>query len=188
VFEEILARLAAALERHGIPAMVIGGQAVLLYGEPRLTRDIDVTLGVGTDRLPSVLDLLPEIPLRALPPELEAFVNRTMVLPALHEATGVRVDLVFSFTPYEQEAIARARAVVLGGRQVRFASPEDVVIHKIFAGRPRDLEDAATIVRNQPDLDHGYIRRWLGQFDEGQDKPVFLARFAAITEPGNAMA
>ena len=94
--------------------MVIGGQAVLLYGEPRLTRDIDVTLGVGTERLNSVLELLDEIPLRSLPPDLEAFVGRTMVLPALHEASGVRVDLIFSFTPYEREAIARARAVPLG--------------------------------------------------------------------------
>jgi hypothetical protein len=182
VFEEILARLAAALERHGIPAMVIGGQAVLLYGEPRLTRDIDVTLGVGTDRLASVLELLPEIPLKVLPGDVETFVCRTMVLPALHEATGVRVDLVFSFTPYEQEAIARARGIALGGRLVRFASPEDVIIHKVFAGRPRDLEDVATIVRNQPDLDRGYIRRWLEQFDAGLDQPVFLARFDAIAE------
>jgi len=180
MFEEILARLAAALDRHGIPGMVIGGQAVLLYGEPRLTRDIDVTLGVGTDRLAAVLELLPEVPLRALPVDLEAFVHRTMVLPALHEATGIRVDLVFSFTPYEQEAIARARSVMLGGQAVRFASPEDVIIHKVFAGRPRDLEDAATIVRNQPDLDRAYIRRWLEQFDAGQDKAVFAARFAAI--------
>jgi len=29
--------------------MVIGGQAVLLYGEPRLTRDIDITLGIGVE-------------------------------------------------------------------------------------------------------------------------------------------
>ncbi|MGC9445266.1 MAG: hypothetical protein ACP5E9_10130 [Candidatus Methanospirareceae archaeon] len=31
--------------------MVIGGQAVLLYGEPRLTRDIDITLGLGVEHL-----------------------------------------------------------------------------------------------------------------------------------------
>lgn len=180
MFEEILARLAAALDRHGIPAMVIGGQAVLLYGEPRLTRDIDVTLGIGTERLAAVLELLPEIPLKALPADLEAFVQRTMVLPALHEATGIRVDLIFSFTPYEQEAIARARPVTVGGQMVRFASPEDVIILKIFAGRPRDLEDAATIMRNQPDLDRAYIQLCLEQFDAGQDEPVFAARFAAL--------
>ena len=180
MFEEILARLAAALGRHDIPFMVIGGQAVLLYGEPRLTRDIDVTLGVGTDRLDSVLALLGEIPLRSLPPDLKAFVDRTMVLPALHEASGVRVDLVFSFTPFERGAIARARTIPLGGQQVRFASPEDVIILKIFAGRPRDLEDVATIVRNQPELDREYIRRWLEEFDTGSDDPDFLARFLAI--------
>ena len=31
--------------------MLIGGQAVLLYGEPRLTRDIDITLGVDVDKI-----------------------------------------------------------------------------------------------------------------------------------------
>lgn len=160
--------------------MVIGGQAVLLYGEPRLTRDIDITLGVGTDRLGSILDLLGEIPLRALPAEIEAFVNRTMVLPALHEASGVRVDMVFSSTPFEREAIARACPVELGGRTVPFASPEDVVIHKIFAGRARDIEDVVTILRNQPALDRAYIRRWLAQFDDGAGAPVFLARFQEL--------
>jgi hypothetical protein len=37
--------------------MVTGGQAVLLYGEPRLTKDIDVTLGVDTDHLARLLDV-----------------------------------------------------------------------------------------------------------------------------------
>lgn len=46
MFERLLERLAGSLDRHKIPYMVIGGQAVLVYGEPRLTRDIDVTVGV----------------------------------------------------------------------------------------------------------------------------------------------
>ena len=47
MFEEILAALSRVLQKRSIPYMVIGGQAVLLYGEPRVTRDIDITLGVG---------------------------------------------------------------------------------------------------------------------------------------------
>lgn len=164
--------------------MVIGGQAVLLYGEPRLTRDIDVTLGVSTERLDSVLDVLGEIPLKALPPDLEGFVTRTMVLPAVHEPSGVRVDMVFSFTPFEQGAIARARPVRLGGQDVPFASPEDLVIHKIFAGRARDLEDVAAVLRNQPGLDLTYIRRWLREFDAGSEEPAFLARFEKLLGEG----
>ena len=43
MFQQLLETIALSLEKRGIPYMVIGGQAVLLYGEPRLTRDIDVT-------------------------------------------------------------------------------------------------------------------------------------------------
>ncbi|MBE0478638.1 hypothetical protein IBX65_05915 [Candidatus Aerophobetes bacterium] len=55
MFEELLAKLGMSLDEHSIPYMIIGGQAVLLYGEPRLTRDIDVTLGVGVDALPRII-------------------------------------------------------------------------------------------------------------------------------------
>ncbi len=47
--------------------MIIGGQAVLLYGEPRLTRDIDVTLGSGPDRLEDLLGAVSELGLVVLP-------------------------------------------------------------------------------------------------------------------------
>lgn len=50
MFAELLERLARTLEQAHLPYMVIGGQAVLLYGEPRLTRDIDITPGVDVDR------------------------------------------------------------------------------------------------------------------------------------------
>ena len=41
MFQDLLKRVAGELSRNAIPYMVIGGQAVLLYGEPRLTKDID---------------------------------------------------------------------------------------------------------------------------------------------------
>ena len=132
------------------------------------------------EALGAVLGLLGEVPLRPLPEDPEVFVGRTMALPSLHGQSGVRVDMVFSFTPYEREAIARARRVPLGGSEVRFASPEDLVVHKIFAGRPRDLEDVATVVRNQPGLDRELVRRCLQEFDAGAGEPTFAARFEAI--------
>ena len=59
MFEELLSRIATALDRAGIRYMIIGGQAVLLYGEPRLTRDIDLTLGIGPDEIVRLLEILP---------------------------------------------------------------------------------------------------------------------------------
>ena len=46
MIENLLGRIGSALKAARIPYMVIGGQAVLLYGEPRMTRDIDVSLGI----------------------------------------------------------------------------------------------------------------------------------------------
>ncbi|MBI5234686.1 MAG: hypothetical protein HY886_00340 [Deltaproteobacteria bacterium] len=171
MFEEILARIARRFKEKGLPYMVIGGQAVLLYGEPRLTRDIDITLGIGVDRLDDVLAAADELFLKSLLPDALQFVRRTMVLPVIEQSTGIRVDFIFSFTPYEADAIKRARKVVVKGEEVAFSSPEDLVIHKIFAGRARDIEDARSIVVRNPALDIGYIRGWLKEFEMSAGKP-----------------
>jgi hypothetical protein len=47
MFQKLLKKIANELNTCNIPYMVIGGQAVLIYGEPRLTKDIDITLGIG---------------------------------------------------------------------------------------------------------------------------------------------
>lgn len=75
--------------------------------------------------------------------------------------SGIRVDFIFSFIPYERQAIERAKPVLLKGEPVMFATAEDVIIHKCFAGRPRDLEDARSILIKNPDLDRAYIRHRL---------------------------
>jgi hypothetical protein len=41
MFERLLRKIASQLRKRDLPYMIIGGQAVLLYGTPRLTNDID---------------------------------------------------------------------------------------------------------------------------------------------------
>jgi len=164
-FSRLLAEVARALGDLNIPFMLIGGQAVLLHGEPRLTEDIDITLGVDPSRLSSLLQVCERVGLSVLPEQVEAFVRETFVLPARHGESLIRVDFIFSSTPYEQHAIARAESVMLDGVPVPFATAEDLIIHKLFAGRPRDLEDAAGVVRRKGDqLDWAYLEDWVRQF------------------------
>jgi hypothetical protein len=165
VFEALLGRLARALADAGIPYMVIGGQAVLFYGEPRLTRDIDITLGVDADELPRLLEVCASTGLRALVPDAAAFAHETMVLPAVEQSTGIRVDFIFSSLPYERQAIERGQDRPLEGASVRYASAEDIIIHKLVAGRPRDIEDARAIIAKTPGTDRAYVTRWLREFD-----------------------
>ena len=126
-----------------------------------MTRDIDVTLGLDTGRLGDLFGAVRELTFKPLPDDLESFVKETMGLTTLDENTAIRADFIFSFTPYETEAIKRAKKVTILGQQINFASPEDLIIHKIFAGRPRDLEDVKIILRKNSDLDSCYIRNRL---------------------------
>lgn len=164
-FADLIARLGGELEAWSIPFMLIGGQAVLLHGEPRLTQDVDVTLGVGPDRVQDLIAACTALGLEPLPADPPVFARETFVLPAADPATGLRVDLIFSTTPYEAQAIERAILVDVGSREVPFATAEDLLLHKLFAGRPRDLEDAAGVVRRKgPELDWEYLERWAREF------------------------
>jgi hypothetical protein len=180
-FSGLIARLAVALNGHGIPFMLIGGQAVLAHGEPRLTQDIDVTLGVDPSRLEDVRAVCDELDLEQLPEDVEKFVRSTFVLPARDANSGIRLDLIFSTTPYETQAIGRAVLLEIDGVSVPFASAEDLLIHKLFAGRPRDIEDAVGVVlRKGEDLDWDYMNHWVRQFAEIPGREDLPDRLAAL--------
>ncbi len=169
MFDSLIERVALALDQNGLPYMIIGGQAVLLYGEPRLTRDIDIALGVGLDGLPRVLSATRDAGLEVLV-DPETFTRKTLVLPCRDPQTTIRVDLILSFSPYEREAIKRARRVRFGATDVSFASVEDLVIAKIVAGRPRDLEDVRSVLLKNPQIDDAWVRRWLTEFERALDE------------------
>jgi predicted nucleotidyltransferase len=180
MFEQLLEKVSLALDKVGIPYMVIGGQAVLLYGEPRLTRDIDITLGTTLEKLDVVLGLVEDIGLESLA-DPETFTRETMVLPCQDTSTSIRIDFIFSFSAYEKQALERVQTVKMGNAKVAFASVEDLIIHKVIAGRPRDLEDVESILIKNPEVDSKYIRRWLKEFAATLKEP-FLKRFNEVVQ------
>ncbi len=180
MFDSLLEKVALALDSERLAYMVIGGQAVLLHGEPRLTKDVDITLAAGLDDLGTVLRAAKGAGLEPLV-DPDDFTRRTMVLPCRDPETSVRVDFVLSHLPYEREAIARSVTVELGEAAVHFATAEDLVVHKVLAGRPRDLEDVRAIVLKTPDLDRAFVDSTLQQFQEALSRGAELTeRFARI--------
>lgn len=165
MFTQLLKRIATALDTARLPYMIFGGQAVLLYGEPRLTRDIDITLGVTPDGLTTLLTVIDELRLKVIATDVEAFARETWVVPALEVESGIRVDFVFSLSAFEREAIERSQIVSIDGVGVRFIALDDLLVVKTLAGRPRDLEDMLCVLRKHPEADREYVKRWLQQFD-----------------------
>lgn len=179
MFRDLIENMAKMLEERGIAYMLIGGQAVLLYGEPRATKDIDVTLDVGPDRLHDILNIVRDLDWMVLVEDPYTFVNKTLVLPCQDPQTGIRIDFIFSFSEYEHQAIRRVKRVKVGDTRVMFASAEDIIIQKVIAGRPRDLEDVKIILAKNPEMDITYIHSWLKQFSESLAQP-FLKTFDEI--------
>jgi len=110
---------------------------------------------------------------------INEFVKKTMVLPTQEPQTEIRVDFIFSSTPYERQAIENTKKIMIRNAYVNFASLEDTIIHKIFAGRTRDIEDVRGMLLKNPNVDVKYIRKWLKEFDKSL-KENFLKIFEKL--------
>jgi len=181
VIEKLIKKIAQRLDEDKVPYMIIGGQAVLLYGTPRLTRDIDITLGVDTDKFPLIEGICKKLGLKILPENPEDFAGETKVLPAEEPESRIRVDFIFSFTEYEAQAIKRAKKVLMNDYPVKFASCEDVIIHKMLAARAVDAEDVKNIlIKNKNSIDLKYIREWLSGFSKISEHKEILGKFNSL--------
>lgn len=145
--QDALSDIAAFLEAAGVPYMVIGGIANLVWGQPRATLDIDVTVLVASSRLEAFLERVAKH-YRVLVADAANFVNTTRVLPVQH-SSGVRIDLIFGLLSFEEEAIARAVTAGEAPVQFRVCTAEDLVLMKIISERPRDLDDAREILQRR---------------------------------------
>jgi len=164
MFQPLLAKVGRILDEAGISYMVIGAQAVLVYGEPRLTRDIDITIRANAGDASRIADLLKDAGIDPLE-DPESFVAETLVLPCIDRESQIRIDVTFGASQYERAALERTRVVEMEGHAVRFISPEDLVIHKVLAGRPRDMDDVLGLLLKQAEMDFTAIRSWLDAFD-----------------------
>jgi hypothetical protein len=132
---------------------------VIAYGVPRATADIDVTVEGGSTEVASALaDAGFSLRVR----DVEAFVARTRVLPALHRRTGLPTDVVIAGPGLETSFLSEVRRLRIGRIHVPVISPEHLLVTKILAGRPKDLEDVRSLLRHPGlALDRARVRQIL---------------------------
>lgn len=176
---DLLAGVAASLETVGARWYLFGAQAVVIWGRPRLTADIDVTVELPPEALDSALRALGERGFRLrITFGVEEFLRRTRVLPFRHEASGMLLDLVLAGPGLEEEFLDRAIAVPFGDRSYPVISPEDLVVTKILAGRPKDLEDVRGVLAERSGrLDLDRIRTVLRLLEEALGQSDLLPLF-----------
>jgi hypothetical protein len=168
------------LEATGIPSIVIGGVAVAVWGEPRVTRDVDLKVLLGRDDAERLVTALMLDYVSLLPDPRTALRQQAMLF--VQDAAGTRLDLLLADTPYDVLAIQRGRDVELQpGVTIRVCSPEDLVIYKMISTRLRDHEDAQGVIRRQgSSLDDEYVLDWLHQFEQALDDSTLVAEYKSL--------
>lgn len=168
---DLFSALAAVLPEWSDGWYLFGAQAVQVWGMPRLTADVDVTIRLRGDDPSRFIAAMQSGGFDLRIPDIPEFVRRTRVVPFVHRASGIPLDVVLAGPGLEEEFVARARTLDLGGVRVRVISPEDLLITKVLAGRPKDLEDVRGVLRERLDeLDLARVRSVLAQLEGALDR------------------
>lgn len=151
-----------------LPHAIMGGLAVRAYGVPRPTYDVDVTLAIPQDRLPALYDAIEAVGYTVPEAYRNGWVDRLAGMPLvkfrIYRGTleeSVDVDLFLAETAFQRQMMER-RVLIdvenIGRSSV--ISPEDLILLKLVAGRPRDMGDIEDVRFMQGDLDAEYMRQW----------------------------
>lgn len=169
-------------DRQGWRSCVIGGIAVIRWGETRVTRDIDLNVLTGFGGEDLVIDgLLANYAARL--PDARAFAIRNRVL-LLNTPTGTGIDVSLGALPFEEMVIEHASSFAFApGTELRTCSAEDLVVMKLFASRPLDIRDAEGVaIRNRGQLDWRYIEEQLRPLAEVKQEPAILQTMTRLRE------
>lgn len=162
------------LERLGLPYCITGSVAASVYGEPRLTADIDVVLLLALQDVPGLRAAFPESSYYVPPEEvLRAQISRETggMFNLVHHKSQFKADIYLAASdPLHAWALEHRRRIDLGGAGAWIAPPEYVVVRKLEflreGGSDKHLRDIRFILAATP-LDQDFIaaevaRRGLG--------------------------
>lgn len=158
---DTLSSIGPLLDGLGIRWIVIGAVAANRYRrEVRLTGDLGLLLsshGPGLVELEAAVGTDGWRVRRGTP---DGAILR------LRHATRGSVDLILAETEYQHSAIERSATEARANRTtIRVLRLEDVLVHKLIAGRPRDVADIEDILASRPTFDEDYVVRWADYWD-----------------------
>ena len=163
------------------PFCFIGALAVIRWGEPRATQDVDATIlaGFGAEE-PYIRELLEAFSARVDDAANFALVNRVLLLRA---SNGVDMDVSLAGLPFEESVVRRATPFEFEpGAGLVTCSAEDLVVLKAFAARDKDWLDVEGVLVRQPQLDWDYIGENLAPLCELKEAPEIMDRLDALRD------
>jgi hypothetical protein len=167
----VVAKLAGVFDALEIRYFVGGSVASSVYGIPRTTQDVDLVADIKLSHVERVTNaLINEFYVDA--DMIRDAIQRRATFNVIHLATMFKADIfIYKGDSWSQEEMTRARAEQFeapeGNVTVRFASPEDTLLHKLVWYKlgnqisDRQWNDVLGVIRIQGDaLDDEYLDHW----------------------------
>jgi hypothetical protein len=155
------------LEALGLPYMVTGSVASMLYGEPRLTVDIDLVMELGVEGAAELLEAFPESdfyrpPLEVLRAECARDARGHFNL--IHHESGMKADVYLAaHDELHRWGLAHRRRVPFEGGSLSLAPPEYVILRKLEfwteGGAEKHLRDIRAMLAANVDLDRAFLHK-----------------------------
>lgn len=182
-YREPLESLQNLIARFNHKGVVIGGIAVGVLGKARFTEDLDAMFLLSTQNIPHFLE---EAKQEGIEPRVEnavEFAKKKRVLLLRHTITETDIDISMGIMPLEEEIVERSSVHDFDDTlQVRLPTPEDLIIMKAIAHRPKDMEDIRTLAAKYPNLDISRIERWVKDYAELLYAPELWEEIRKILE------
>jgi hypothetical protein len=173
---ELVCFATEALERLSIPYAVVGSFASSAWGEPRMTRDIDIVIRLAASQVISLCMAFPEDDYYLSRSAAAEAVQRLGQFNVIHPSSGNKIDfMVVGSTGWADAQFARRRRVNLDAdHQVFMAAPEDVILGKLIyyheGGSEKHLRDIIGILDvSGTTLDREYIAQFSAQLHVAED-------------------
>lgn len=166
--EILLIEISKILDELKIPYAVTGGFAVVIWGKPRYTADIDIIVEFTDKNIRPFSKKLLAI-------DKDVYADEDMMREALeyngefnfiHPETGLKVDFfVQENNPYNVLKIKRAILRNIQGQPIPFVSPEDLILSKLMWSKEsmsqKQMEDIKSVMKNPKiKLDVKYLKNW----------------------------
>ena len=153
--------------------LVIGGMAISVWGNIRLTEDLDLIIFVPRT---GITPLLGNAKKMGFSFDEEKTLKNAKNIGVFKIFYGnYHLDFLIASTKLESESLKRKINVEIYGKAAFVPSKEDLLLLKVIPGRPKDIIDAESIgIKQKGKLDEKYLIEWAQELsDEAEDLRIY---------------
>ena len=179
------------LDRLRCPRALMGGLALSVWKRVRATRDVDLLVATAHVDLDGLLVELERAGIRPKhrPPILD--LQSVRIVQLLYEPpdsfTDLQIDLLLAESDYHKQAMKRCVDAQLPDLEltIQVLACEDLILHKLMAGRIIDRADGAALLRaNHGSLDYRYLENWVNHLRLGSEwAEIWKDAFPGVENP-----